>query len=932
MDPLGATAAKGATIQQRRLHEEIRGFEGIFLQVKDSLENERADADRTSRIYLLEGPYSPFKRLEALFESIKVKLEPKKGLSKVFSSLTWPFDEKDVSELIAAIQRETGLLQLLLESDSRLNNVYNAQAADQRRKVLDWITKINFTYDQEVHLDRIQPGTGQWLLESDEFKGWVGGEYQTLYCPGIPGAGKTILTSLIIDHLQTNYQSEDSRVIYAFCNFSHQGEQTTRALLAALLKQTFQGETQIDLQVTRLYESQHSPELSFSREEMIEALVSSISYFSRVFVVINAIGELDTSRGCRDSFLASLRTISANLVGKISLFMTSRMIPDIAASFEGSTTLEITASEMDINRFTEGQMSRLPSFVTRRPDLQSEISDTIAKAAQGIDIMSRIDNEKPQAQRRLAYQVLEWLTRAQRALTPRELQHALAVEPDSAENYLDEDNLPEENELVSACAGLVIVDKTNGIIRLVHYTVQDFFERNQTELFSVDERCITSICLKYFSFEALDGSCTSDDEYETRLRSNPFYSYAARNWGHHARNSDMSQILDSILPLLGDLSKIEAMSQALLTGSQEVTFEGRYSGYSQLFPKESSTWLFRKIPICDSGGMSVLSWAASRGHLGVVSFLAERGSADTGIDEDDHYGHTPLLMAARNGHKTTVEYLLEKGASAHAMDRHGRTPLSWAAGEGHSQVVGAILARNLGLDVDAVDEKGRSSLLLGAQRGFDIVVRLLLEAGAAPDKADKPGRTPLSWAVKYPDVVELLLQAKAGMSANDTDQLSPLSYACAGAYEITARLLLEHGANVNARGKNGQSPLECITTKENYEKIICLLQEHGWREDIADGQQVTSRERIVGTNGESEILDPREPELGFAPIRVRLYEPVKVLAKEMRVNYSKLTTIEYNIKVLFIGRVMTEDLDIVTDAVNESWRRRKKNREEERSL
>ncbi|KAG5791267.1 hypothetical protein H9Q69_009693 [Fusarium xylarioides] len=447
-------------------------------------------------------------------------------------------------------------------------------------------------------------------------------------------------------------------------------------------------------------------------------------------------------------------------------------------------------------------MSRLPSFVTRRPEQQTEISETIVKAAQGMfllaelhvgslvgsaspkalrtalgqlptgydqayrDIMARIDHEKPQAQRDLAYQVLEWLTRAKRPLTLRELQHALAVEPDSIENYLDEENLPEEEELVSACSGLVIVDKGSGIIRLVYYT-----------------------------------------------------AYAAQNWGHHARNSDMSQIFDTTLKLLEDSTKVEAMSQALFTGSQETPFETHYPGHSQLFPRQMHGLhlaayfgleeLVQRLVVsqdpnlCDGGGMSILSWAASRGHLGVIRFLVEHSTVDTAIDKNDHYGFTPLLLAAHNGHKTTIEYLLENRASTHATDCHGRTPLSWAAGEGHSQVVGALLAWHLGVDVDAIDEKGRSSLLLAAQRGFGTVVKLLLDAGAAPDKADKLGRTPLSWRVKCPDIVGLLLQAKADMNTSDIYQHSPLSYAAARAYETTVKLLLEHGADIDTRDVNG---------------------------------------------------------------------------------------------------------------------------------
>ncbi|KAL2681114.1 hypothetical protein Neosp_008717 [[Neocosmospora] mangrovei] len=782
-----------------------------------------------------------------------------------------------------------------------------AQSEDKRLKILNWITPLSFISDQQDHLDRLQPGTGQWLLDSSQFQAWTRGDFQTLYCPGIPGAGKTMLASLVIDHLQIQYQSEDVGVAYAFCNFNHREEQTPKNLLAALLRQTANGKAQINEHIESLYEFRNYGESPLSRETITQELESCISSYSRVFIVVHAVDELDTSRDC---FLTSLTALSVKLVGNMSLFITSRIIPEIAECLEGSVKLEIQASEVDISTFTQGQMSRLPAFVRRRSDLQSEIEETIGRVSQGMfllaelhiaslvgsvspkalrtalkqlptgydqaykDVMWRIDHEKTKCQRDLAYQVLEWLTRAKRALTSWELRHALAVELDSEEGHLDQDNLPEEDELVSACSGLVIVDKASGIIRLVHYTAQDFFEKTQEQFFPADEGGITSICLKYLSFDGLRGPCTSDEDYESRLTGNPFYSYAARHWGQHARRADMSKALGSITQLLGEPSRVDAMIQALFIGSPGPVFDTPYPGYSQLFPRQvcglhlaayfglkevvGSSLASQDSNLCDGTGMTVLAWAAAKGQTGVIQILLEHDTVHTTNDKADEYGFTPLHVAARNGHTTTVEFLLGKGANPQAMDRHGRTPLSWAAGEGHPGVVSALLAQSLHMDVDMADEKGRSPLLLAAQRGYHAVILVLLAAGAAVDKRDNLGRTPLSWAVGYPEVVEALLQAKADMDAVDVHQRSPLSYAAARAYDMTISLLLERGANANMADTEGKTPLLWARTKGN-EGIVSLLLQHGCQANTVDNQGLTpTREYIVGTNGDQEILDPRK--------------------------------------------------------------------------
>jgi hypothetical protein len=87
--------------------------------------------------------------------------------------------------------------------------------------------------------------------------------------------------------------------------------------------------------------------------------------------------------------------------------------------------------------------------------------------------MDRIEGQVS-GQEKLAKEVLLWITCAKRPLITSELQHALAVEVGKPE--LDEENLSKIEYMVSVCAGLVTVDEDSNIIRLVHYTTQEYFE------------------------------------------------------------------------------------------------------------------------------------------------------------------------------------------------------------------------------------------------------------------------------------------------------------------------------------------------------------------------------------------------------------------------------------------------------------------------
>jgi hypothetical protein len=107
---------------------------------------------------------------------------------------------------------------------------------DEDIKVLDWLTPVNYGPQQSDFINRRQPGTGQWLLDSPEFQTWLNAENQTLFCPGIPGSGKTILTSIVVDYLYSKCQIDPSiGIAYIYCNFRRQDEQKIDDLTASLL-------------------------------------------------------------------------------------------------------------------------------------------------------------------------------------------------------------------------------------------------------------------------------------------------------------------------------------------------------------------------------------------------------------------------------------------------------------------------------------------------------------------------------------------------------------------------------------------------------------------------------------------------------------------------------------------------------------------------
>jgi hypothetical protein len=131
-----------------------------------------------------------------------------------------------------------------------------------------------------------------------------------------------------------------------------------------------------------------------------------------------------------------------------------------------------------------------------------DVKSTLAKLTKGADALNdayddalrRIEGQLD-GDRKLVKDVLSWITFAKRPLTTAEIRCALAVEP--SEEELDPENRLEVDDLISVCAGLVVVDQESAVIRLVHYTTQAYFERTRDQWNPDEERHIATTCLTY---------------------------------------------------------------------------------------------------------------------------------------------------------------------------------------------------------------------------------------------------------------------------------------------------------------------------------------------------------------------------------------------------------------------------------------------------
>ena len=260
----------------------------------------------------------------------------------------------------------------------------NRERHEEHRAIVDWLTPIDYAPQQSDFINRRQEGTGQWLLNSEEFQGWIHQKQRTLFCPGIPGAGKTMVASIVVDTLYTRFGNDDSvGIAYLYCNFRRQQQdQKPVDLLTSLLGQFFQGKPTVPESVESLYESHKIKRTRPSFDEISRVLQSIMTSYSSTFIVIDALDECGISDGGCRKFLQEIFNIQAKTGN--SLFVTSRFIPEITEAFKGNTSLEIRANDEDVRRYLGGHMSQLRPFVSRKPDLQEEIKAEIVQAVNGM--------------------------------------------------------------------------------------------------------------------------------------------------------------------------------------------------------------------------------------------------------------------------------------------------------------------------------------------------------------------------------------------------------------------------------------------------------------------------------------------------------------------------------------------------------------------
>ncbi|KAF3284216.1 hypothetical protein TWF970_011436 [Orbilia oligospora] len=745
----------------------------------------------------------------------------------------------DPSKLIEELTSSNNGLVLgtLSKTGADVKVIKSSLQGKEDLEILNWLTDIDYGPQQSDYRSRRQAGTGQWLLNSPEFQEWVVGDKQSLFCPGIPGAGKTIIASIVVDYLVSKVGNTKVGLAYIYYDMRQTKLQNANHILASLLKQLAETQSSLFPGIKDLYTHHHPRHTRPSFDELSKVLRSIMNTYSKVFLVIDALDESRTSDGFQRLILTEIFYLRNQ--HNANIFITSRNIPEITEMFKEGKSLEIRARDVDIEKYIKGRIS--DEGKEPLEELRDRIiTQTLGNLPKGLDAyitaydeaMDRIiHGSKNLAQ--LAISVLSWITCAKRPLVTSELQHALAIQIE--DHDLDVDDLIPIKDIISVCAGLVVVDKESDTIRLVHTTTQEYFERTRQRWFPEAETNIAKACIAYLLFSEFEsGMCSSDKVFEARLMKYRFYDYAARNWGHHTTTTSAEEVERLASKFIRNAQKVSAASQAATASRGSHNFSQNVprqvtglhlASYFGLWKIVRTLLLEGSEPdVKDTHGRTPLGLAAANGHDAVISLLCASHAVD--LNSADKYDNTPLSLAAARGHPAAVEVLLrDDRIDRGRKDIYGNTALAWAEANRHGTV--AELLSGPSNNPTAIDTPKDPSLLFRAAKdGNGAAIRMLIEVIPA-DPKDATGRTPLSWAAMegQTDVVKILLESEnIDVNSKDATGRTPLSWAAMKGQTDAAKVLLESGSvDVNSKDAIGRTPLSWAAINRKAGIVRLLL-------------------------------------------------------------------------------------------------------------
>ncbi|KAH6908108.1 hypothetical protein BKA70DRAFT_1222909 [Coprinopsis sp. MPI-PUGE-AT-0042] len=681
--------------------------------------------------------------------------------------------------------------------------------------ILSWLSLINYRMMQMSNLEKAIPRTCWWLLTSAFFEQWLTGQTSIIWGTGMPGAGKTIMASIVIDYLQQHAASQGPRVAVAFAFCRYTEPVSVQQILAALVRQLLERYPFLHPLVQPIYEQHHREMTKPPMAQLLQLLRDISQVFDTLYCVLDGLDEAE-----RDTQFDLLRALSSF---KAKFFITSRPLEPLHRVLPEAKFFKIEAKDEDIELLVREKLYQDPRFSTvvntqGDPEQRSRIESQIKKAAGGmflhaalqvetlrhatnlrhaLDSLQRLPpnvnklyaqtmeriNAQPGEQPQLARRILSLLAHARPGLTVDDLRHALAIQlthPMPANgDIVDPMALIDKTLLLSMCCGLVVSEKPSKfghpVPRLIHFTAQDYLR----QIISPAEGhlLLARTCLRrIISVETKPSTRWNPQAEPWSFQKYPLLEYAIDSWVEHGNECfDANGVMmDALLRDIACLFLRREFGPSGGTVNSQTRGTGQHRSWTPLMlavqseHPEAAMPALLTIPDIDvnltTRRGTALTLATEEENLAALRVLLADPRVDVNkackaASEALSWDAGPMNARINPGSARLSAYLM--GGEAVQGAENEATALMLAARAGSEETM-QLLLEHPDIDVNIAGPDGWTALMFAASSGFLAPVHTLLQhPRVIVDATNDQGETALAIARRkgHEEVAQLLVQA-----------------------------------------------------------------------------------------------------------------------------------------------------------------------------
>jgi hypothetical protein len=177
---------------------------------------------------------------------------------------------------------------------------------------------------------------------------------------------------MVIDDLRTHCKGKDVAIIFIFCKYNLQLQQTATVLIRNFLGQLIQHEQPRSTSAQELYKKLLAT-YSVSDDEVWTALTSELKTYSQAFIIVDALDE------CNQTCQSKLLTYLLSLTTSVKIMVTARNgIDFIAMQLHGHLCLDISPDSCDVATFVKSQIPNM-SHIWRIIDMDIRYLESMAQ-------------------------------------------------------------------------------------------------------------------------------------------------------------------------------------------------------------------------------------------------------------------------------------------------------------------------------------------------------------------------------------------------------------------------------------------------------------------------------------------------------------------------------------------------------------------------